>query len=116
MYWHHMKNRNHTIDRKKIIETNSVVSRRLAALCVKEVMDNNLPLQQVISSQKDYATLESRDRAFVRLIVATTFRRMGQINSVLKPFLRQTPPKFIYAALQTATAQIIYLEHLRMLR
>ena len=109
MYWHHMKNKNHTIDRKKNIESNSVVSRRLAALCVKEVMEKNLPLQQVISSQKDYVTLESRDRAFVRLIVATTFRRMGQINSVLKPFLRQTPPKLIYAALQTATAQIIYL-------
>ena len=109
MYWHHMKNRNHTIDQKKNIESNSVVSRRLAALCVKEVMEKKLPLQQVISSQKDYATLESRDRAFVRLIVATTFRRMGQINSVLNPFLRQTPPKFIYAALQTATAQIIYL-------
>jgi 16S rRNA (cytosine967-C5)-methyltransferase len=87
MYWHHMRNKNHTIDRKKNIESNSVVSRRLAALCVKEVMEKNLPIQQVISSQKDYLTLESRDRAFVRLIVATTFRRMGQINSVLKPFL-----------------------------
>lgn len=109
MYWHHMKNKTNRIGSKKNIDSNSVISRRLAALCVKEVMEKNLPLQQVISSQKDYAMLESRDRAFVRLIVATTFRRMGQINSALKPFLRQNPPKLIYAALQTAAAQIIYL-------
>jgi len=90
-------------------DNNSLASRRLAAFAVKEVMENHQPLEQVLSGQADYLALEGRDRAFVRLIAATTFRRMGQIEAALKPFVRQRPPKLVYAALQTAAAQILYL-------
>ncbi len=34
---------------------------------------------------------------------------MGQIDAALKPFVRQRPTKLVYAALQTATAQLLYL-------
>jgi len=34
---------------------------------------------------------------------------MGQIDAALKPFVKQRPPKLVYAALQTATAQILYM-------
>jgi len=90
-------------------DNNSLSSRRLAAFAVKEVMENHQPLEQVLAGQPDYRALEGRDRAFVRLIAATTFRRMGQIDAALKPFVRQRPPKLVYAALQTAAAQILYL-------
>ena len=62
-----------------------------------------------MAGQEDYQSLSSRDRAFARLIAATTFRRMGQIDAALKPFVRQRPTKLVYAALQTATAQLLYL-------
>ena len=90
-------------------DNNSLTSRRLAAFAVKEVMEHHQPLEQVLAGQPDYRELEGRDRAFVRLIAATTFRRMGQIEAALKPFIRQRPPKLVYAALQTAAAQILYL-------
>lgn len=90
-------------------DSNSLTSRRLAAFAVKEVIENRQPLEQVLAAQPDYRALEGRDRAFVRLIAATTFRRMGQIDAALKPFVRQKPTKLVYAALQTATAQILYL-------
>lgn len=90
-------------------DNSSLASRRLAAFAVKEVMENHQPLEQVLAGQPSYRTLESRDRAFVRLIAATTFRRMGQIDAALKPFVRERPTKLVYAALQTATAQILYL-------
>lgn len=90
-------------------DNSSLASRRLAAFAVKEVMENHQPLEQVLAGQQSYRTLESRDRAFVRLIAATTFRRMGQIDAALKPFVRERPTKLVYAALQTATAQILYL-------
>jgi len=90
-------------------DNNSLTSRRLAAFAVKEVMEHHQPLEQVLAGQPDYRALEGRDRAFVRLIAATTFRRMGQIEAALKPFIRQKPPKLVYAALQTAAAQILYL-------
>ena len=90
-------------------DTNSLISRRVAAFAVKEVLENHNPLEQVLSGQSDYNSLEARDRAFARLIAATTFRRMGQIDAALKPFVRQRPTKLVYAALQTAAAQILYL-------
>jgi len=90
-------------------DNNSLTSRRLAAFVVKEVIENGQPLEQVLANQADYNTLESRDRAFTRMIAATTFRRMGQIDAALKPFVKQRPPKLVYAALQTATAQILYM-------
>ena len=90
-------------------DNNSLTSRRLAAFAVKEVMENHQPLEHVLAGQPDYRALEGRDRAFVRLIAATTFRRMGQIDAALKPFVRQRPTKLVYAALQTAAAQILYL-------
>jgi 16S rRNA (cytosine967-C5)-methyltransferase len=90
-------------------DNNSLTSRRLAAFAVKEVMENRQPLEQVLAGQPDYRALEGRDRAFVRLIAATTFRRMGQIDAALKPFVRQRPTKLVYAALQTAAAQILFL-------
>ena len=90
-------------------DNDSLTSRRLAAFAVKEVMEHHQPLEQVLAGQRDYRALEARDRAFVRLIAATTFRRMGQIDAALKPFVRQRPTKLVYAALQTATAQILYL-------
>ena len=87
----------------------SLTSRRLAAFAVKEVVENRVALEQVLAGQPDYRALESRDRAFIRLIAATTFRRMGQIEASLKPFVKKKPPKLVYAALQTAAAQILYL-------
>ena len=90
-------------------DNSSLASRRLAAFAVKTVMENHQPLEQVLAGQPSYRDLESRDRAFVRLIAATTFRRMGQIDAALKPFVRERPTKFVYAALQTASAQILYL-------
>ena len=90
-------------------DTNSLISRRVAAFAVKEVLENHNPLEQVLSGQSDYNSLEARDRAFARLIAATTFRRMGQIDAALKPFVRQRPTKLVYAALQTAASQILYL-------
>jgi len=90
-------------------DNSSLTSRRLAAFAVKEVVEHRTALEQVLAGQPDYRALEARDRAFVRLIAATTFRRMGQINAALKPFVKKKPPKLVYAALQTGAAQILFL-------
>ena len=68
----------------------SVIARRCAALAVMDVTANGTALELALASTGDYAELDARDRAFARAIAATTFRRMGQIKAVLKPFLRKT--------------------------
>lgn len=56
------------------------------------------------------STLESRDRAFVRLLVATCLRRLGQLDDVLKPFVKRKPPPPVEDTLRLGAAQILFLE------
>jgi 16S rRNA (cytosine967-C5)-methyltransferase len=53
---------------------------------------------------------ESRDRAFARLLVATTLRRKGQIDAVLGKCLEKQPPHPIEDLLRLAVAQLLFLD------
>lgn len=94
---------------KDIPLTSAQLTRQLAASAVRNVRTDGLPLETVLSALPEYNGLEARDRAFVRLIAATTFRRLGQISAVFKPLIRKDTPVFIRAALETAAAQILFL-------
>lgn len=53
--------------------------------------------------------LEPRDRAFVRLLVATCLRRLGQIDDVLKRFVTEPPPP-AEDALRIGATQALFLD------
>lgn len=61
--------------------------------------------------QFDKATerLETRDRAFVRLLVATVLRRLGQIDLVLGNFVERRPPDRVINVLRLGTAQLLFI-------
>ena len=88
----------------------SVKARRCAALAVMDVSANGKALEFALAETEDYAGLEARDRAFARAIAATVFRRSGQIKAVLKPFVRKKPTALVQAVLQTAVAQIVFMD------
>jgi len=88
----------------------SVKARRCAALAVMDVVANGKALELALAETEDYAGLEARDRAFARAITATVFRRSGQIKAVLKPFVRKKPTARVQAVLQTAVAQIVFMD------
>ena len=88
----------------------SVKARRCAALAVMDVSANGKALELALAATEDYAGLEARDRAFARAIAATVFRRSGQIKAVLKPFVRKKPTAPVQAVLQTAVAQIVFMD------
>lgn len=94
---------------KDIPLTSAQLTRQLAASAVRNVRTDGLPLEAVLSALPEYNSLDPRDRAFVRLIAATTFRRDGQLKAVFKPLIRKEPPLFVRAALETAAAQILFL-------
>ncbi|PHS37530.1 MAG: hypothetical protein COA91_10065 [Robiginitomaculum sp.] len=85
-------------------------ARYVAAHGVRDVLCNDTPLDLAISNQALFAQLERRDRAFARLIAATVFRRLGQIDKVLEPFLKKTPPDLAMAVLRCGAAQILFLQ------
>lgn len=88
----------------------SVKARRCAALAVMDVTANGTALELALAATEDYAGLEARDRAFARAIAATVFRRSGQIKAVLKPLVRKPPTAPVKAVLQTAVAQIVFMD------
>ena len=88
----------------------SILARRAAASAMKAILTDKEALEAALERQEDYQGLEARDRAFARLIVATTCRHHGQIIKALKPFIRQPPPIMVIATLQTAAAQILFLK------
>jgi len=53
---------------------------------------------------------DARDRAFARLLVATTLRRKGQIDDVLARCLEKLPPPPIEDLLRLGVAQLLFLE------
>lgn len=58
-------------------------------------------------------TLESRDRAFVRLVVSTTLRRLGEIDHVITHLLNKALPRKLFTVhdiLRLGVAQILFLD------
>lgn len=90
--------------------THSGSARLCAARAVQHVLRDQEQLETALSRQTDYGALSVRDRAFARLISATVFRRMGQIDAALKPFLKRKPAPFPHAVLRTGAAQLLFLK------
>ena len=85
-------------------------ARYIAARALQDILEKQTPLDVAMTGQALFSQLEFRDRAFARLIVATTLRRLGQIDIVLSPFISKEPPPYVKAVLRTGAAQMLFLE------
>lgn len=88
-------------------------ARRAAVRALKFVLESRTALDAALSQTPEFGRMESRDRAFARLISATTLRRRGQIHAVLSAYLEHNLPEHAGEArllLETATAQILFLD------
>jgi 16S rRNA (cytosine967-C5)-methyltransferase len=90
----------------------SVVSRRVALDILVSCLDKGQPLDDALARHQGFAGLDPRDRAFVRLLLATTVRRLGEIDEVLG-FLIERPLEGANAAglqvLRLGAAQLLFL-------
>ncbi len=58
-------------------------ARAVATSLLRAVVRRNQQLDGALASELDFAALDPRDRAFARLITATTLRRLGQIDALI---------------------------------
>ena len=65
------------------MDDSALASRRAALDLLVACLDNGQPLDEMLTRHAGFAALAPRDRAFVRLLLATTLRRLGEIDSVL---------------------------------
>ena len=60
-----------------------LASRHAALEVLVACLDKGQPLDDALARHQGFAGLVPRDRAFVRLLLATTLRRLGEIDEVL---------------------------------
>jgi 16S rRNA (cytosine967-C5)-methyltransferase len=92
--------------------SDGIESRQVAFSLLNEVFFKRKNLDEALAQSHAFEILEPRDRAFVRLLVATVLKRARQIDEVLNPFLHE--PELKPAAMRTifrlGFAQFAFLE------
>lgn len=87
-------------------------ARGLALLLLHDVLGRGQPLDERLALRLDASALEARDRGFVRALVATTLRRLGQIDAALAALIAKPLPASAAAVTDTlrlGAAQLLFL-------
>jgi 16S rRNA (cytosine967-C5)-methyltransferase len=88
-----------------------VNARGVARDVLDRVLGEARPLDETYAGHPALASLDGRDRAFARLLVTVTLRRLGQIDAVLDRFLRSRPKALgVHDLLRLGAAQILFLD------
>jgi 16S rRNA (cytosine967-C5)-methyltransferase len=88
-------------------------ARRVALDLLYAVLRRHRAFDESLAAHPSWGSLEPRDRAFVRLLVATSLRRLGQIDAVLAQCLEKPlTPKASAAegALRLGVCQLLFLD------
>jgi 16S rRNA (cytosine967-C5)-methyltransferase len=64
-------------------------SRRIALDVLVACLDKGQPFDDALARHPGFPVLDPRDRAFVRLLLATTLRRLGEIDTVLAAMIER---------------------------
>lgn len=93
---------------------NEALSARLVALALlSDVLDKRTPLDQALDSSSSFRLLSARDRAFTRMLVATTLRRLGQIDSLILQMSARgefPSPPVIHHILRLGVTQLFFMD------
>jgi 16S rRNA (cytosine967-C5)-methyltransferase len=89
----------------------TISARRLALDVLDRVLGQQQPFDDTFAGHPALGALSVRDRAFARLMLTTTLRRLGQIDAVLARFVT-TPPRSasIRNLLRLGAAQLLFLD------
>lgn len=95
-------------------QRSEALSARLVALALlSDVLDKRTPLDQALDSSSAFRLLSARDRAFTRMLVATTLRRLGQIDHlIIATSERGVPPSppVIHHILRLGVTQLFFMD------
>lgn len=84
--------------------------RRVALDVLDRVLGRGWALDDAFAGHPALAGLEFRDRAFARLLVATTLRRLGQLDDLLAGFVKRRPERVrTQNLLRLGAAQLLFL-------
>jgi 16S rRNA (cytosine967-C5)-methyltransferase len=90
----------------------SPTSRTVAHELIVAVLKRHRPLDEALETHTGFAKLEIRERAFARNLVATTLRRLGQIDDLINHCLEKPLPRRAIAVrdvLRLGVCQLLFL-------
>ena len=67
-------------------------SRQAAVATISAVLRKKLPLERAAAELIDAASLPQRDKGFARALATESFRRLGQIEALIRHFVAKPPP------------------------
>lgn len=88
-------------------------ARKVALNVLQQVFQQRHTLDQALDESRGFSALAQRDRAFVRMLVTTVIRRLGQIDDLIKKSLSRpdqplNPPILEYV-LRLGVAQLVFM-------
>ena len=93
------------------MDMSGLAARRAALDLIRAVLGRHRPLDEALESP-GLSALETRDRAFARLLVTTVLRRLGQIDALIGEAVRRPLPRNAVAVrdvLRVGLAQLLFL-------
>ncbi len=94
-------------------EAHGVYTRQAAFEILENVLQRRQPLDQSMELARGMNGLNTLDRAFVRMVVATTLRRLGQIDDLIRQFTDKPEapsPPALHTILRMGIAQILFMD------
>lgn len=89
-----------------------MLARRIAADLLNQILTRRTPMDQALEESHDINTLPPRDRAFLRMMLATTLRRLGQVDDIIaRATERNDPPEppTLRHILRLGVTQILFM-------
>src|SRR5690606_1714109 len=90
-----------------------LAARRAALALLQAVLNHRRPLDEALESMPAIKALDPRDRAFARLLTATTLRRLGQVDALIDHAVTRGLPAAagtVRDVLRLGVAQLLILE------
>jgi 16S rRNA (cytosine967-C5)-methyltransferase len=89
--------------------SDGLAAREAALSLAQAALDRRGGLEEALE-QPAFSKLETRDRAFARMLAMTLLRRLGAIDARLQARLAKEPPEAVVMLLRLGVAQALYLD------
>ena len=97
----------------KTEQVGAISARKCAQDLLHAVIYDQQALDKLLKNNQGFQKLDQRDKAFIRNLVATTLRRLGQIDAIIDNFLDRPLPhsaRPAHNAMRLGICQILFLE------
>ena len=106
----HKKPKNKRPPQKRSKALTATATARLAAHGVlNDIINKNMVTDVALNQSKMFAALESRDRAFARLLVTSSLRRFGQVQKIIDHCLPKPAEQTVNLILHLGLVQLFFL-------